>query len=116
MEITTNNLITTSSSQNVSITLVNKGLPIATASADLMLTESERKEWYINRILVKHPQDRSQGIGSELLSRLKKEVKSQGGDVLIVEPGGYGSDPLDLIRFYTKNGFIRIVNWYEFKI
>ncbi|HEX9135646.1 MAG TPA: GNAT family N-acetyltransferase, partial [Nitrospirota bacterium] len=48
---------------------------------------------------------RNAGLGSELLARLQEELKTAGCKKLVVEPGGYNSDPKRLREFYERHGF-----------
>lgn len=73
----------------------NRGVAEATNMGD---------EWQINRVLVQGA--RGQGIGGHLLESLKEAVVRQGGLQLWVQPGGYGSDPVDQKRFYETHGFV----------
>jgi len=71
--------------------------------------------WYLNRVVVSPDSNRNQGIGGQLLARLQEELRKQDCKKLIVEPGGYGSDPEQLFRFYKKHGFIEetaYLAWY----
>lgn len=72
--------------------------------ADASVFLSHPGAWYLNRVLVaeKH---RGQGYGSKLVDHLKKAIVKHGGVLLVVEPGGYGSDPVRLQRFYKRSGF-----------
>jgi ribosomal protein S18 acetylase RimI-like enzyme len=71
-------------------------------------------EWYLNRVIIKPETLRSQGLGGELLERLKAEVARRGATRLMVEPGGYGSDPKRLQKFYRAHGFKRHRQGYYF--
>jgi len=82
---------------NVDVTLVGK----ATASANLMASG----KWWISRVLVNEGH-RGQGFGGRILEHLCNEVQGQGGTVIIVCPGGYGSNLADLVRFYKRHGFV----------
>ncbi len=62
--------------------------------------------WYVNRVLVLPPKYRGKGIGGTLLEALKKAVRSVGGKVLVVTPGGYGAKPEDQVNFYKQHGFV----------
>lgn len=79
-----------------------------TASAD-----NQGHYWYINRVIVQPESNRSKGIGSEMLQRLIKAVKSQNGKEIQVTPGGYNVDPEKQIKFYEKAGFKRQKNCYS---
>jgi len=60
--------------------------------------------WWINRVLV--PEERrGEGIGRELLRRLKSLVAQQGCDALIVVPGGYDVPHETQVAFYAACGF-----------
>lgn len=62
-------------------------------------------EWYLNRIKVI---TREQGHGSDLLRALLTTLATRKDfSQLIVEPGGYGSEPDRLVRFYERHGFVR---------
>ena len=62
-------------------------------------------EWYLNRIKVNI---RGQGYGSDLLRVLLETLAIRKDFAqLVVEPGGYGSDPKRLVKFYERQGFVR---------
>lgn len=61
--------------------------------------------WYLNRLLVAY-ELRGHGIGTQLLARVRDRLKELEAKKLIVEPGGYGSDPEKLDRFYRARGFV----------
>ena len=92
----------------VTVTAHAGGLPQGTVSASAF----EQGYWYLNRLLVQ-PTYRGQGLGPALLKRLWRafeerkqahpEWRQQGP--LMVEPGGYGSDPERLRKFYQREGF-----------
>lgn len=60
--------------------------------------------WWISRVLVHH-KARGKGLGSQLLQRLIKEIKSYRAKAIVVAPGGYNANHNKQINFYTKNGF-----------
>lgn len=60
--------------------------------------------WRISRVKVDDSVRRC-GIGRGLLERLQDELTKKGFVAVRVQPGGYGSDPQDLQRFYEKCGF-----------
>jgi GNAT superfamily N-acetyltransferase len=62
-------------------------------------------KWYLNRVFV-HAASRGQGIGQQMVTRLQEELRARGATELVVEPGGYGSDPEKLAVFYGKLGFV----------
>jgi predicted GNAT family N-acyltransferase len=63
--------------------------------------------WWISRVLIGNREQRGQGIGSKLLQKAVEEVlKHEPTAKIIVEPGGYGGNTEDQIRFYKNNGFI----------
>lgn len=62
--------------------------------------------WFINRVLVNPKSHRGQGIGSQLLQTLIKEIKKINDIKIIVTPGGYENDQERQNNFYTKNGFV----------
>lgn len=65
----------------------------------------EPSEWYLNRIKVN---TRGQGYGSALLRALLAALATRENFIqLVVEPGGYGSDPDRLVKFYERHGFVR---------
>ena len=78
---------------------------IATASVSIMDWYKE-SAWYINRVFV-NDKLRGVGLGTRLVAILKEETIKRNGKVLVVEPGGYGSNPKNLKNFYVnKNGFV----------
>lgn len=100
--------ILTQEPQSISVTLHDECF-IGTVQASIF---TEWEVWYLNRLLVSEGH-RGNGVGSKLLSRLREacaerralhrewpQVKS-----IIVEPGGYGSDTKELLRFYKGRGF-----------
>lgn len=73
----------------------------AIASADRL----SQRQWLVSRVFVPEFY-RSKGVGSLLLTKLKEELaKVHQFRRVMVSPGGYGSDPERLHRFYTRNGF-----------
>lgn len=60
--------------------------------------------WYLNRVVVREG-NRGKGLGTEAIKRLIDEVRKQGGTEIVVEPGGYGSDPNKLRIWYARFGF-----------
>ena len=70
------------------------------------------RHWYLNRLLIQAPY-RRQGHGRQLFELLVSVLKRRASfnsdwpqpDSIIVEPGGYDSDPDELITFYQKLGF-----------
>jgi ribosomal protein S18 acetylase RimI-like enzyme len=68
--------------------------------------------WYLNRVNV-HRDDRGQGIGSQLVQKLQEALRERWAleqdrpeaHRLEVTPGGYGSDPASLEKFYAACGF-----------
>lgn len=62
--------------------------------------------WYVNRVLVQPPKCRGKGIGGVLIEALKEAVKSVGGKILVVTPGGYNAEPEDQVNFYKQHGFV----------
>lgn len=65
------------------------------------------KTWYLSEVIVSADNDRCKGLGSALVKALVDEVRRRGGHTLLVEPGGYGSDPKRLAVFYERLGFKR---------
>lgn len=88
--------------EHVSVFLIEKVLMTAVAQASLLPNGT----WYFNRMLVKNEEDRGRGLGSQLLERFKEELKKAGCRRLVVEPGGYGVDPVRQRRFYSERGFV----------
>lgn len=116
------------SHESASIMLVKASRSIATASASVTpITEGDdRKDptmvWFVNRVWV-YPEGRSSGLGTTALQELKLLIQSECTKTwwlptrMVVTPGGYGSDPQDLHRFYIKNHFNQIrEGFYEFMI
>jgi GNAT superfamily N-acetyltransferase len=61
--------------------------------------------WWLARLFVQ-PEYRSQGFGTRLVRRLQEELLLKPNfEKLVVEPGGYGSDPKRLDVFYKRFGF-----------
>jgi GNAT superfamily N-acetyltransferase len=68
--------------------------------------------WYLNRVKV-HDADQGKGIGRELVQRLQDALRRHWEAQehfpeprrLVVTPGGYGSNPADLEKFYASCGF-----------
>lgn len=77
---------------------------MSSASADRIKDDA----WWIPRVFV-HPKHRGQGVGSSLLQELVKRCLEQGPDRIEVAPGGYESDPERQRNFYTKNGFVELL-------
>jgi len=73
------------------------------AEASFMFREPG--EWYVNRVKVEPATERSKGIGSLMLTRLKEALVERGCTRLIVEPGGYNADHASQLRFYERQGF-----------
>lgn len=69
---------------------------IATAEASRMGDGT----WYLNRVFVR-PEHRGKRWGVRVLDRLLQQADND----VIVDPGGYGSDPDALANFYAKMGF-----------
>jgi GNAT superfamily N-acetyltransferase len=85
----------------VSVFIIDRCYMNAVAQASLM----PNGIWYFNRLLIKNPKERGKGTGSKLLARLKEELIKQNCRILVVEPGGYGADPVRQWRFYSERGF-----------
>ena len=74
--------------------------------ASMQVSHVSNGDWYFNRALVKNDEDRGKGLGTRMLARLKEELKKKPNfKRLIVEPGGYGSEPKRQRGFYLKRGF-----------
>lgn len=98
--------------QNVTVSFQTDGSPYPLATASVSGPTSDPTCWYLNRVLV-HEGQRRQGHGRRVLQRLRDvclerqnthpdwpQVKS-----ILVEPGGYGSKPEVLLKFYEACGF-----------
>ena len=59
----------------------------------------------ICRAILQPESMRGQGIGSEMMRRLKDELRRVRCKKCYVTPGGYNSRQEDQFRFYEKNGF-----------
>ena len=71
------------------------------------------KFWYVNRVLV-DADYRGKGVGSKMLQAAIKAVKEQGGNEIVVEPGGYDADPERQKNFYLRNGFVKKEDYYVY--
>lgn len=61
--------------------------------------------WYLNRVKVERDYQ-CKGIGTKMVRELQTVLeKTPGVRGILVEPGGYGSDPERLKLFYAKLGF-----------
>lgn len=91
------------SGQNVTVTItdVSTGENIAVANADFL---PHKQYWWLARVFVKE-RYRGSGLGTLLLLRLQAVIKKKPVDVVVVSPGGYGSDIDSLIQFYKKSEF-----------
>lgn len=74
-------------------------------------SELYNNHWEINRAFIQ-PELRGGGVGSKMLQKTLSEIVKKGADYITVTPGGYGSDPEDLYKFYSKSGFIMHPNQY----
>jgi len=97
----------------ISITAIDGDRPFGAAALNSSYFGSlDATTWYLNRLFV-NEKYRAQGLGSKLLVRLKKAFADRAVDHpdwpqcsrVLVEPGGYGSDINDLLRFYQRRGF-----------
>ena len=70
-------------------------------------TEFETGIWYLNRVLTASPERREQGLGGLALRSLLDVLREDGATTVLVEPGGYTSDPERLVKFYERHGFAR---------
>lgn len=72
--------------------------------------------WYFNRLFVQ-PGCRGNGVGSELLAHLLKQIHKK-GDTLLLEISPYGElDDKELQMFYERHGFRkRSENVWEWKV
>jgi len=73
--------------------------PRALASADLV-----GDRWWVSRVIVRKVENRGQGIGSAVLSRLLLEVSGHPCTRVCVSPSGYDQHPKQR-AFYLKHGF-----------
>lgn len=87
--------------EHISIT-IGRPVPVANVSADIV-----EDHWWIARALVRRPEDRGKGLGSIALARLLQEVRRSTVQLVWVAPGGYGSNPSQVTRFYKKHGFVQ---------
>jgi ribosomal protein S18 acetylase RimI-like enzyme len=65
-------------------------------------------DWWIARAIIKPESLRDQGLGSEMLKKLKEAAVRQGCKRLIVCPEGYEGKTRRQFNFYKKNGFVKI--------
>jgi len=105
------------------VTVSLKGHRGVAEASNVSAWDNSQGAWYLNRVKV---EPEGKGIGSRLLRKLQETLLDHKGDVkdnfraacgqtdgrtdrfdvLIVEPGGYGSDPKRLNKFYKRNGFV----------
>ena len=106
------NLLVTSTHQHVSVMWIEDSVSYGIAEAsNLNATwtwynqlQPDCSEWYLNRLKV---DPKGQGHGSELLKKLLEALTlREDFDILLLEPGGYGSDVDRLIKFYERHGFV----------
>jgi len=81
-------------------TCVAVGLPPYRCTCDA--SNMHDGTWYLNRLFV-HESVRGKGIGSRLLAHMVTLLQGRG--TLIVDPGGYGSNPAKLRKWYRQQGF-----------
>lgn len=99
-------LIITNTPESVAISIYNR-LIIGTISTNYTKYNGV---WYLNRLLV-NQEYRGKGIGPQLIRRLQwllagdREATMPQCTSLIVEPSGYGSDPIILHEFYARYDF-----------
>jgi GNAT superfamily N-acetyltransferase len=92
--------------QSVTVTIVHGGRSLATINADRTLVDGH-DGWWIARALVTKPENRSKGIGSFILARLKRSIEAVSDcHVLLVAPGGYSNEMDRQFAFYARNGFV----------
>lgn len=61
--------------------------------------------WWVARCLVKE-EHRGRKLGSLLLTRVQEHLRGREGFIkMVVEPGGYNSDPARQRAFYERQGF-----------
>lgn len=97
--------MTTSTAENVNVTAVRTGWPIATASANPHLPDRREGVWWISRVLVSKPENRGKGLGGKALEILCEQVGKHGGKSIIVTPGGYAQNEDQQRRFYEAHDF-----------
>ena len=88
--------------RSVSVTFLSAPMRVAVAEASCM--KAEDGLWFVNRVKVPK-EEQGKGIGAQIVKKLQEEVAGQGCKVLLLFPGGYGSDPRGLYKFYKKQGF-----------
>lgn len=78
-----------------------------TRMADAIAMYLDPTFWWVSRVFVPEGY-RGNGIGGQLLERLKTELSAREGfGGLVVVPGGYNSKLSDQQRFYRHHGFVR---------
>lgn len=83
-----------------------KGRPV---SGEVSATEFQPGQWYVNRAIVGPDEARGKGFGTQLLKALLERITSKPSfHSIVVEPGGYHNDLAKQVRFYTKNGFVKV--------
>lgn len=88
------------------VSILADGRSIATVSADRVLLDGI-DGWWINRALVRSPERRSRGLGSFILTRLKRSIERVSDcRVMLVSPSGYSGETKKQYAFYERNGFV----------
>ena len=99
------------SDESCTAMLYEEGAVRSKAVADLNILGNPF-EWWVARVLVPDPNDRSKGYGSLVLQAALKAVLVPSGEMarVIVAPGGYGADadPERRVKFYERNGFKQV--------
>lgn len=91
------------------VTVMRGGRSVATISADRVVVEGI-DGWWISRALVRLPDDRSRGLGSFILRRLRSSIDAISDcRVMLVGPGGYSNESARQHAFYERNGFAPII-------
>jgi len=78
------------------------GRHLSVASVDWHSWEGR---WWVSRVSVKPESQRGKGVGRRLVEALQEEATKMGRPCMLVAPGGYGSDPQSLQKFYGSLGF-----------
>lgn len=93
--------------RHASLMQLKNGLSVGCTSADLQEEVLGEGVWWLARLKIE-PAHQGNKLGGQLLERLKEEVgKKEGFKLLVVDPGGYGSDLGRLHKFYESHGFVK---------
>jgi hypothetical protein len=111
-ETTTDNVHVSCADDSCTAMLYEEGAVSSKAVANLNIFSENPFEWWVARVLVPNPADRSRGYGSLVLQAALKAILVPTGGMarVIVAPGGYGvdADPERRVKFYEQNGFKRV--------